>query len=224
MLPNYNLMNVYQREALVTAVPRDKYAETEWLLHCVLKLSGETGEFCESLGKAQRDDGLRLIGGNLDAMKPERMAGLVKELGDVLWYVAVISWQLGFELSDTASPPRFGGYYLEFDEFQQCTIAMHTGDGDAETLALEALRMDAQAGRFVEVLAEWRATLRHQASDAIPPETLSYLRTYLKQTLASAGVLADVLGFKLSEVAAENISKIRDRQARGKLKGDGDNR
>lgn len=70
----------YQQLALRTAAPKDKPNE---LLHLVLGLVGESGEIAEKFKKWVRDDGS-------DESRIDR-ADLTKELGDVLWYAAVLA-------------------------------------------------------------------------------------------------------------------------------------
>ncbi|MBL7260086.1 nucleoside triphosphate pyrophosphohydrolase family protein [Paractinoplanes lichenicola] len=82
----------YQRGALRTAAPRDKKNE---LLHLVLGLVGESGEVAEKFKKWVRD---------LDSDEPRLdRAGIAKELGDVLWYVAVLADYLDLSLDDIAT-------------------------------------------------------------------------------------------------------------------------
>lgn len=64
------------------------------VLYPVLGLSGEAGEIAEKFKKQFRDRG----GEYTDEFKTE----LVKELGDVMWYVAEISTQLGIDLEVVA--------------------------------------------------------------------------------------------------------------------------
>jgi NTP pyrophosphatase (non-canonical NTP hydrolase) len=88
-------LNAYQDGALKTAIyPKGLSAIT----YIGLKLSGEAGEFAEHLGKAIRDDNY------LDTKEftQERKSLLVKELGDVLWYVAAGAKELGCTLSEIA--------------------------------------------------------------------------------------------------------------------------
>ena len=80
------------------------------------KLNGEAGEMAGQVFKAWRDDDLMKIGlmagsiltqtqsGNvfLKNLTPERHAKIVKELGDVLWYVAAMASELDMTLSDVA--------------------------------------------------------------------------------------------------------------------------
>ncbi len=59
-----------------------------------LGLAGEAGEVCEHIKKAIRDDGGEIT--------DERRRALRKELGDVLWYLAALSSELGLQMGDIA--------------------------------------------------------------------------------------------------------------------------
>ena len=85
-------LDEYQRGALRTASPRDKRNE---LLHLVLGLVGESGEIAEKFKKWVRDL-------DSDESRIDR-ADIAKELGDVLWYVAVLADYLDLSLDDIAS-------------------------------------------------------------------------------------------------------------------------
>lgn len=81
-------MNEYQAAALRTASPKEKKDE---VFHLVLGLCGESGEIAEKVKKIVRDHGSDFSKLNKD--------DLVKELGDVLWYVAVLAdhFDIAFE-------------------------------------------------------------------------------------------------------------------------------
>lgn len=83
-------LDEYQRGALRTAA----YPEEARMLYPALKLAGEAGEVTEKLGKLMRDEGW-LPNEPLSAAQRD---ALVKELGDVLWYVAVLAHDLGVSL------------------------------------------------------------------------------------------------------------------------------
>ncbi|MCY1137139.1 nucleoside triphosphate pyrophosphohydrolase family protein [Actinoplanes sp. Pm04-4] len=84
-------LDEYQRGALRTAAPRDKKNE---LLHLVLGLVGESGEVAEKFKKWVRDL-------DSDEALIDR-PGIAKELGDVLWYVAVLADYLDLSMNDIA--------------------------------------------------------------------------------------------------------------------------
>lgn len=73
-------LNEYQTLALRTAAPKDKKNE---LFHLLLGLCGEAGEIAEKTKKIVRDH-------DSDFAKLDK-DDLTKELGDVLWHIAVIA-------------------------------------------------------------------------------------------------------------------------------------
>lgn len=75
----------YQTMALKTAI----YPKALGLYYTALGLSGETGEVAEKVKKLIRD-------GTIDRQS------MKKELGDVLWYLAAMSHELGIDLQDVA--------------------------------------------------------------------------------------------------------------------------
>lgn len=83
----------YQAHAMRTAVYPGR-GEGNWT-YPALGLAGETGEICEKLKKALRDEN--------GVISPERLDLIAKELGDVLWYVAALATELGLELDAVAS-------------------------------------------------------------------------------------------------------------------------
>lgn len=72
-------MNQYQQQALRTARPKDAPNE---LMHLLLGLVGESGEIAEKVKKVIRDD-------SSDFSKLDEL--FEKELGDVLWHIAVLA-------------------------------------------------------------------------------------------------------------------------------------
>lgn len=82
--------NTYQELAKATAV----YPRKDGLTYTTLGLIGEAGEIANKVKKIIRDaDGV---------ITKERREDLVSELGDVLWYCAMLSEELGVLLSDVA--------------------------------------------------------------------------------------------------------------------------
>ncbi|GAA1549725.1 nucleoside triphosphate pyrophosphohydrolase family protein [Kribbella lupini] len=84
-------MNEYQQAALRTAAPKDKPNE---VFHLLLGLVGETGEIAEKAKKIVRDKSSDFAQWDVE--------DLTKELGDTLWYVAVIADYFAIPLDDVA--------------------------------------------------------------------------------------------------------------------------
>ena len=82
--------NEYQELAETTAV----YPTSYTLIYPALGLAGETGEVVEKVKKLVRDSNM---------IADEKFAeGIKKELGDVLWYVAILARDCGLKLDDIA--------------------------------------------------------------------------------------------------------------------------
>lgn len=85
--------NDYQQQALTTMMKSDD--EFKDLMHWVLGLNGEAGEVAEKLKKIIRDKNGKI--------SDEDRRELAKELGDVLWYLAVFAHDLGVSFDEVAA-------------------------------------------------------------------------------------------------------------------------
>ena len=65
-------------------------------MYPTLGLAGESGEFAEKVKKVLRDHGG-------DYSDPELKRAMIKELGDVLWYLTACSRELGVTLEHVAN-------------------------------------------------------------------------------------------------------------------------
>jgi NTP pyrophosphatase (non-canonical NTP hydrolase) len=82
----------YQKRALTTVISSsDAFKDS---LHWVLGINGEAGEIAEKVKKIIRDKDGKMT----EVDKQE----LSKEIGDVLWYLAVFAYDLGFQLDGIA--------------------------------------------------------------------------------------------------------------------------
>lgn len=77
--------NTYQEHAKTFAVVTAE--DYDYLLP---GLAGEVGEFSQLIAKAVRDD------------NPPSKENLVKELGDILWFVSLLATRIGVPLSEVA--------------------------------------------------------------------------------------------------------------------------
>lgn len=85
----------YSKKALSTMTHEHSYGDIDaQLMAQVLGLMGESGEVAEKFKKIIRDKQGKL--------NDETKAEIVKELGDILWYIAAVSHLLGSSLSEVA--------------------------------------------------------------------------------------------------------------------------
>ena len=82
-------LNEYQGHALETAV----YPIEAKVIYPILGLAGESGEVADKYKKIIRGDKV------LDSATRDALVG---EVGDVLWYIAVLSADLGYTLEEVA--------------------------------------------------------------------------------------------------------------------------
>ena len=81
----------YQQKARDTAI----YPDDIGLFYTTLGLVGEAGEIAEKVKKLMRDDDKEF--------DEEFQENLAHELGDVLWYLANLSHEIGYSLEDIAT-------------------------------------------------------------------------------------------------------------------------
>ena len=84
-------LDLYQKVALTTAI----YPREQAIIYPTLGLTGEAGEVANKVKKIIRD------GSN---SKDEKLVSEIKsEIGDCLWYIAVLANDFNIKLSDIAS-------------------------------------------------------------------------------------------------------------------------
>ena len=84
-------INEYQEAAISTAIYPNQGNN---FIYPTLGLVGESGEIAEKAKKVIRDDG--------GVLSPEKKEEMKKELGDVMWYLASLSRELGYNLNEVA--------------------------------------------------------------------------------------------------------------------------
>lgn len=100
------------------------------------------------------------------------------------------------------------------DDYQK--KAFVTAKPSSRNLYYMALGLAGEAG---EVANKVKKVMR----DGVEPDRAA-LQDELGDVLWYVASMATVLGLGLSDVAAQNLWKLKDRQQRGKLEGSGDNR
>ncbi len=89
-LKTIKTLDEYQENAINTRI----YPQEMAIPYCALGLTGESGEIAEKVKKIIRDDG--------GVVSEEKRKDLIKELGDVLWYLTDMADQLGATLQEVA--------------------------------------------------------------------------------------------------------------------------
>lgn len=84
-------LNEYQKKALETAV----YPQEDRIVYPTLGLTGEAEEVADKVKKVIRD--------NNREFTEEKKCELAKEIGDVLWYCATLSHDIGYTLDEIAT-------------------------------------------------------------------------------------------------------------------------
>lgn len=85
----------YEKNAVATAIyPTSGEGTVVGLSYTALGLAGESGEVAEKIKKLIRDSNSQVT--------DEFKAAIVKELGDVLWYVTNLAREVGSSLQEVA--------------------------------------------------------------------------------------------------------------------------
>ncbi len=119
---------------------------------------------------------------------------------------------------DVDDPPP-----LTFDDFRDgVRETLITTDSQLRDAMHMAAGLSEEAG---EVLGKFKRLLRGDEGARLDdPAWLASVRGELGDTLWYVAAAADVLGMDFEDVGRATLAKLRDRKARGKLRGNGDNR
>ncbi len=91
-------LNEYQARALETAA----YPAQFKTIYPALGLTGEAGEVSDKVKKILRDTVIMTDAKGTIMVPEDRRTEIAKELGDVLWYCAVLANDLGYSLQEIA--------------------------------------------------------------------------------------------------------------------------
>lgn len=167
-------------------------------LYPAMGLAGEAGETLDKLFPVQVENG--------PAYATE---DVVKELGDVLWYVVNVAHDAGIPFMEVADRATGG---LRCDTFEELQFQRVRADDRRSPYLLLAVHTCAFAEMAKKVIRDGKK---------INPGRCRELLVLIMLDLCS---ICDRLGLSLGDVAAENSAKLLSRQARNQIKGDGDNR
>lgn len=98
--PSVNL-DTYQYSAIRTAV-YPGFGGAFGLLYTALGLGNEAGEVLGKVKKLLRDDNSDILLTNNIKISDEKKSAIAGELGDVLWYLAMVATELELSLNDIA--------------------------------------------------------------------------------------------------------------------------
>ena len=84
-------LDMYQKVALTTAI----YPREQAIIYPTLGLTGEAGEVANKVKKIIRDGS--------DKTSEDMVQAISSEIGDCLWYIAILADDVGVKLSDIAN-------------------------------------------------------------------------------------------------------------------------
>jgi NTP pyrophosphatase (non-canonical NTP hydrolase) len=107
---------------------------------------------------------------------------------------------------------------MTLDDYQQKAVSTAIDEGSE--LMQRVLGLVGESGEIADKVKKW---YRDQGGDPTKLDKAS-IAAELGDTLWYLATLADFLGYKLSDIAEQNVQKLASRSQRGKLTGSGDNR
>ena len=179
--------------------PEDQFTDTRHLHIMCTGLSGETGEVCDAL---MTEDGLV----DLQTLKAEQRGALIKELGDVIYYWAIVAHTVGMNFD------------IELDK--AALLCALEGAVPKADLPIERhlLRLTAGQGRLAEFFKKY---VRDHGTDL---GTNVAVRKHLFEFVSIWAALVLALGLSIEEVVLTNKAKLLSRMQRGTMQGSGDSR
>jgi len=178
------------------------YPEATRFFYPALGLCGEAGEVCDRMiPQSGRKIAIPLL-------------PIIKELGDVLWYITNTAMDLGFTLQDIAEGVTGG---LRCDTFEDMAFQRLKRRDRRSPF----LKFTVYSGQVAEVA---KKGLRDGYGTELPAAKRVAVHSALVELLAAMCEFCDKYGVSMDEVAYENNKKLTDRKKRDKLQGDGDDR
>ena len=111
---------------------------------------------------------------------------------------------------------------MTFDEYQKQSLKTVVQNRHDKLMSKTILALGI-AGEAGEVADKWKKILAYQDGDVFDDDRAE-LAKEMGDVLWYLAVLAEELGLKLDDIAESNLTKLASRQARGVIKGRGDNR
>ena len=171
----------YQQEANKTAIYPNQGKN---LVYATLGLLEEAGEVAEKVGTGRQIN-------NED---------VVKELGDVLWYLSCCCTEMGVNLK----------------VIYQKSLTKEAPKSVKSLIATLFQATSKVAGKVKKTIRDDKGILQESKKAEIIE--------HLAVSMICLSILSETLNSSLEEVASKNLEKLLDRKDRGALKGSGDNR
>ncbi len=113
---------------------------------------------------------------------------------------------------------------MTFDEYQKLALTTaYTDPKYVDTLMDKTIWAMGVAGEAGEVVEKWKKIVAYNEGK-VTPEDKTELGKELADVVWYIAVMANSLGLTFEEIMQGNIEKLKSRQARGVIKGKGDNR
>lgn len=210
-LPPLHTFDGYQEWALTTA-GKQTIQSTGYL---TMKLGGEAGEIADKLAKLDRDH----FGIQRWEEVPENLKRpIVMEMGDLLWYAAVIAHRLTVPFSYVTKLDSMTGF--------QNWVMTIAPEGWLDRISPVTLALVEAAGRFCGRIESYDRgeDLYRWDQIRVGSGRVEMLVQDLATVVGRLATISRLLNIDFATVGIANYLKLEDRKARGTLKGDGDNR
>lgn len=111
---------------------------------------------------------------------------------------------------------------MTFDEYQKKALkTVHISYDDP--LMQNSVWVMGIAGEAGEIVEKWKKAIAYR-DGKFNDEEFNDFKKEFADVIWYLAVLADSLGVSLDEIMQQNVAKLADRQKRGVIKGQGDNR
>lgn len=111
---------------------------------------------------------------------------------------------------------------MTFDEYQKAAISTALKSYD-DPIMQNSIWVMGIAGEAGEVVEKWKKAVAYRQGEFSDDEFADFKKEFA-DVIWYIAVLADSMGLSLDELMKENVAKLASRQARGVIKGSGDNR
>ena len=184
-------LNKYQDAAVNTAI----YPREVAIVYPALGLAGELGELIEKMHKS--DHGL-----------------VLKEVGDLLWYVANLANDLDSNLTELLT--NIGCTATRFEQLELFALDVRGSLQVGEPRDFIGIKVGA--------ICELTKKLYRDDAGELSDNRRVNILTALAWILVGICVLVSTFGVRLEPIAVHNLRKLASRKERGVIQGDGDTR